>query len=178
MTKRIQEQRRQYRASIPGAGKASYQKKYDKAMSGRDPKAAIGGQVPRLHALATHPDHGMPDPLLSLVALSAVHRRNAAGDACALEEAQETESPHILHRPPPSAGEVFTLNAGRRHRFTWSGSSCRRGPLGRPEPAFPPPDWANCCPSPSSCRWASACCPELDPANCYRPAVHPAPSAA
>ena len=44
MTKRIQEQRRQYRASIPGAGKTSYQKKYDKAMSGRDPKAAIAAK--------------------------------------------------------------------------------------------------------------------------------------
>jgi hypothetical protein len=44
MTKRVQEQRRQYRASIPGAGKASYQKKYDKAMSGGDPQAAIAAK--------------------------------------------------------------------------------------------------------------------------------------
>jgi len=44
MTKRIQERRRQYRASIPGAGKTSYQKKYDKAMSGQDPKAAIAAK--------------------------------------------------------------------------------------------------------------------------------------
>jgi len=44
MTKRIQERRCQYRASIPGAGRTSYQKKYDKAMSGRDPKAAIAAK--------------------------------------------------------------------------------------------------------------------------------------
>jgi len=44
MTKKVQERRRQYRASIPGAGKASYQKKYDKAMSGRDPGAAIAAK--------------------------------------------------------------------------------------------------------------------------------------
>lgn len=45
MTERVlQKRRRQYRASIPGAGKASYQKKYDKAMSGRDPKAAIAAK--------------------------------------------------------------------------------------------------------------------------------------
>jgi hypothetical protein len=41
---KVQERRRQYRASIPGAGKASYQKKYDKAMSGRDLKAAIAAK--------------------------------------------------------------------------------------------------------------------------------------
>lgn len=44
MTKRMQERRRQYRASIPGDGKASYQKKYDKAISGRDPEAAIAAK--------------------------------------------------------------------------------------------------------------------------------------
>jgi hypothetical protein len=44
MTKRDQEKRRQYRASIPGAGKSSYQKKYDKAMSGRDPQAGIAAK--------------------------------------------------------------------------------------------------------------------------------------
>ncbi len=45
MTERVlQKRRRQYRASIPGARKASYQKKYDKAMSGRDPKAAIAAK--------------------------------------------------------------------------------------------------------------------------------------
>ena len=36
--------RRLYRASIPGVGKASYQKKYDRAMSGCDPKAAIAAK--------------------------------------------------------------------------------------------------------------------------------------
>jgi hypothetical protein len=44
MAMRIQERRRRYRASIPGEGKASYQKKYDRAMSGRDPKAAIAAK--------------------------------------------------------------------------------------------------------------------------------------
>ena len=44
MTKKTQERRRQYRAAIPGAGKTSYQKKYDQAMSGRDPKAAIAAK--------------------------------------------------------------------------------------------------------------------------------------
>ncbi len=41
---RVQERRRRYRASIPGEGKVSYQKKYDRAMSGRDPKAAIAAK--------------------------------------------------------------------------------------------------------------------------------------
>jgi hypothetical protein len=41
---KVQERRRQYRASISGPGKASYQKKYDKAMSGRDPQAAIAAK--------------------------------------------------------------------------------------------------------------------------------------
>lgn len=40
----VEKRRRQYRASIPGAGKGSYQKKYDRAMSGRDPKAAIAAK--------------------------------------------------------------------------------------------------------------------------------------
>lgn len=44
MAVRVQERRRQYRASIPGEGKGSYQKKYDRAMSGRDPKAAIAAK--------------------------------------------------------------------------------------------------------------------------------------
>ncbi len=44
MTKKIRERRRKYRAAIPGAGKATYQKKYDKAMSGGDPKAAIAAK--------------------------------------------------------------------------------------------------------------------------------------
>lgn len=44
MTKRIQERRRQYRASIPDPGKTSSQKKYDKAMSGQDPQAAIAAK--------------------------------------------------------------------------------------------------------------------------------------
>ena len=41
---KVQERRRQYRAAIAGTGKTSYQKKYDKAMSGRDPKAAIAAK--------------------------------------------------------------------------------------------------------------------------------------
>jgi hypothetical protein len=44
MTKKIRERRRKYRAAIPGVGKASYQKKYDKAMAGGDPKAAIAAK--------------------------------------------------------------------------------------------------------------------------------------
>jgi hypothetical protein len=44
MAVRAQERRRQYRASIPGEGKSSYQKKYDRAMSGRDPRAAIAAK--------------------------------------------------------------------------------------------------------------------------------------
>ena len=45
MAKKLYEKRRRlYRASIPGAGKISYQKKYDRAMSGRDPKAAIAAK--------------------------------------------------------------------------------------------------------------------------------------
>ena len=44
MTKKIREKRQRYRASIPGAGKTAYQRKYDKAMSGRDPKAAIAAK--------------------------------------------------------------------------------------------------------------------------------------
>jgi len=40
----IQERRRRYRASIAGEGKGSYQKKYDRAMSGRDPQAAIAAK--------------------------------------------------------------------------------------------------------------------------------------
>jgi hypothetical protein len=39
-----EKRRQQYRASILGVGKASYQKKYDKAMSGRDPVAAIAAK--------------------------------------------------------------------------------------------------------------------------------------
>jgi hypothetical protein len=41
---KVEQRRRQYRASIPGVGKVSYQKKYDKAMSGRDPQAAIAAK--------------------------------------------------------------------------------------------------------------------------------------
>ena len=44
MRNRLTEQRRRYRETIPGAGKAVYQRKYDKAMSGRDPKAAIAAK--------------------------------------------------------------------------------------------------------------------------------------
>ena len=44
MAMRVQERRRQYRASIPGEGKVSYQKKYDRAMSGRDAQAAIAAK--------------------------------------------------------------------------------------------------------------------------------------
>jgi hypothetical protein len=44
MAVRVQERRRQYRASIPGESKGSYQKKYDRAMSGRDPRAAIAAK--------------------------------------------------------------------------------------------------------------------------------------
>jgi hypothetical protein len=44
MTMKVQERRRRYRASISGPGRTSYQKKYDKAMSGRDPKAAIAAK--------------------------------------------------------------------------------------------------------------------------------------
>jgi hypothetical protein len=45
MTIKVQEKRRrEYRASISGPGKTSYQKKYDKAMSGRDPEAAIAAK--------------------------------------------------------------------------------------------------------------------------------------
>ena len=44
MSKRFNKQRRQYRETIPGTDKATYQKKYDKAMSGRDPKAAIAAK--------------------------------------------------------------------------------------------------------------------------------------
>jgi hypothetical protein len=44
MIMKVQERRRQYRASIPGVGKVSYQKKYDKAMAGRDPQAAIAAK--------------------------------------------------------------------------------------------------------------------------------------
>jgi hypothetical protein len=40
----LQKRRRQYRDSIPGPGRASYQKKYDKAISGRDLKAAIAAK--------------------------------------------------------------------------------------------------------------------------------------
>ncbi len=39
-----EKRRRQYRASIPGPGQASSQRKYDKAMSGRDPHAAIAAK--------------------------------------------------------------------------------------------------------------------------------------
>ncbi len=39
-----EKRRRQYRASIPGPGQASSQRKYDKAMSGRDPQAAIAAK--------------------------------------------------------------------------------------------------------------------------------------
>ena len=41
---KVQERRRQYRASIPGPGQAASQRKYDKAMSGRDPRAAIAAK--------------------------------------------------------------------------------------------------------------------------------------
>jgi hypothetical protein len=41
---KVQERRRRYRASIPGPGQASSQRKYDKAMSGRDPRAAIAAK--------------------------------------------------------------------------------------------------------------------------------------
>lgn len=41
---KVEQRRRQYRASILGVGKVSYQKKYDKAMSGRDPQAAIAAK--------------------------------------------------------------------------------------------------------------------------------------
>jgi hypothetical protein len=44
MTMKVQMRRRQYRAAITGPGKTSYQKKYDKAMSGRDPQAAIAAK--------------------------------------------------------------------------------------------------------------------------------------
>ena len=44
MKKKVHEQRRRYKESIPGAGKAAYGKKYDKAMSGRDPRAAIAAK--------------------------------------------------------------------------------------------------------------------------------------
>ena len=44
MNKRFCKQVRQYRETIPGADKATYQKKYDRAMSGRDPKAAIAAK--------------------------------------------------------------------------------------------------------------------------------------
>jgi len=44
MKKKFKEQRRVYREAIPGVGKAAYQRKYDKAMSGRDPKAAIAAK--------------------------------------------------------------------------------------------------------------------------------------
>jgi hypothetical protein len=44
MIMKAQTRRRQYRASISGPGKTSYQKKYDKAMSGRDPQAAIAAK--------------------------------------------------------------------------------------------------------------------------------------
>lgn len=37
-------QRRRYREAIPGADKATYRKKYDKAMSGQDPRAAIAAK--------------------------------------------------------------------------------------------------------------------------------------
>jgi len=41
---KVEARRRKYRASISGPGRTSYQKKYDKAMSGRDPKAAIAAK--------------------------------------------------------------------------------------------------------------------------------------
>ncbi|MCU0915262.1 MAG: hypothetical protein MUC88_11950 [Planctomycetes bacterium] len=41
---RLQERRRQYRAAIPGVNRTSYQKKYDRAMSGDDPAAAIAAK--------------------------------------------------------------------------------------------------------------------------------------
>jgi len=44
MPKKIRAQRRRYRASIPGVGRISYQKKYDKAMSGGDARAAIAAK--------------------------------------------------------------------------------------------------------------------------------------
>ena len=44
MTVKVQDRRRQYRAAIPGVGRTSYQKKYDQAMSGRDPTAAIAAK--------------------------------------------------------------------------------------------------------------------------------------
>jgi hypothetical protein len=42
--KKFREQRRLYREAIPGVGKAGYQRRYDKAMSGRDPKAGIAAK--------------------------------------------------------------------------------------------------------------------------------------
>jgi hypothetical protein len=44
MIMKVQTRRRQYRASITGPGKTSYQRKYDKAMSGSDPQAAIAAK--------------------------------------------------------------------------------------------------------------------------------------
>jgi len=44
MIMKVEQRRRQYRAAIAGIGKVSYQKKYDQAMSGRDPKAAIAAK--------------------------------------------------------------------------------------------------------------------------------------
>ena len=41
---KVEQRRRQYRASIPGVGKVSYQRKYDQAMAGRDPQAAIAAK--------------------------------------------------------------------------------------------------------------------------------------
>lgn len=41
---KVQTRRRQYRASITGPGRTSYQRKYDKAMSGADPQAAIAAK--------------------------------------------------------------------------------------------------------------------------------------
>jgi len=42
--KKVHEQRRRYKESIPGADKGAYRRKYDQAMSGRDPKAGIAAK--------------------------------------------------------------------------------------------------------------------------------------
>lgn len=44
MTRKLLEQRRRYRESIPAVGRAGHERRYDKAMSGRDPKTAIAAK--------------------------------------------------------------------------------------------------------------------------------------
>ena len=44
MKKRYHEHRQRYRQAIPGVENAAYRKKYDKAMSGRNPKAGIAAK--------------------------------------------------------------------------------------------------------------------------------------